>query len=142
MPSGTSSPPSILLDTHAVLWLMNGELLTESSRRAIEAAATANGVFVSPISAWEIAILVRKGRIILSLSPESWFDAMLGTGIQLAPMPPRTLIASAFLPGDPPGDPADRIIVATARTENLVLMTRDQQLLDYSNQGHLRAQSC
>jgi PIN domain nuclease of toxin-antitoxin system len=134
--------PGALLDTHAALWLMSGDTLSDESRRAIDAAAAGSGTFVSPISAWEIGTLVRKNRIALSMSPDAWFDAMLASGVILAAMPPRTLIASAFLPGSPPSDPADRIIAATARAENLLLVTRDAQLLRYSAQGHLRALRC
>lgn len=142
MPSSPSHTPGLLLDTHAAVWLMNGIELNEESRKSIDAAAATSGVFVSPISAWEIATLVRKGRIALSMSAEAWFDAMLAAGIQLSSMPPRTLIASAFLPGNPPSDPADRIIAATARAENLVLVSRDERLHRYANEGHLRIQRC
>jgi PIN domain nuclease of toxin-antitoxin system len=139
MPNGASG---LLLDTHALIWLMGGEGLTEEARRSIDRTAASGGVWVSPITAWEIATLARKTRIVLTLSPDAWFDAALATGVQLAPMPPRTLIASAFLPGEAPSDPADRILAATARSENLVLMTRDKGLLAYSRSGHLRALSC
>jgi len=77
------------------------------------------------------------------MAPETWFEAMLTLpGIRLAPMPPRTLIASAFLPGRPPADPADRIIAATARAENLVIVTRDRELLSYGDEGHVRVLAC
>jgi PIN domain nuclease of toxin-antitoxin system len=135
--------PALLLDTCAVLWVMNGEGISDQSRQAIEAAAASDRLFVSPVSAWEIATLVRKGRITLSMAPESWFDAMLShAGVRLAATPPGTLIASTSLPGDPPADPADRIILATARTENLVLVTRDKKLLSYAAAGHVRALEC
>lgn len=142
MPTAAKKDQALLLDTHAAIWLMSGEELSSNSVRSIETANLAGSLFVSPITAWEIATLVRKGRIALSLSPEAWFDAMLNAGVQLAAMPPRTLIASAFLPGALPGDPADRIIVATARSENLILVTRDTQLLQYSESGHVRALPC
>jgi PIN domain nuclease of toxin-antitoxin system len=133
----------ILLDTCAALWMANGEDISERARREIEDAAGRGSIFISPISAWEIATLVRKNRVKLSMSPEAWFDALLRLpGIRLAPLPPATLIASAFLPGDPPSDPADRIIAATARAENLVLITRDQKLLSYGEDGHVRALAC
>ncbi len=134
---------SILLDTSAVLWLMNGERIAEEAKQAIDSHAISGGVFVSPISAWEIATVVRKGRMTLSMAPDSWFDAVLALrGVRPAPMPPRTLIASVFLPGDPPSDPADRILAATARAENLILVTRDRKLLLYGDEGHMRGLAC
>jgi len=132
----------ILLDTHAALWLMSGEELSPDVVKKIQAASDEETLFVSPITAWEIATLVRKGRIALAMPVESWFPAMLGKGILLADMAPETLIASVFLPGTPPGDPADRIIIATARSENFVLITRDEKILQYGEQGHARVLRC
>lgn len=135
--------PALLLDTCAAIWVANGDPISDPSREAIEQAAHENQILLSPITAWEVATLVRKGRLTLSMAHESWFDALLALpGIALAPMPPRTLMASAFLPGDPPADPADRIIAATARADNLVLMTRDRRLLDYGERGHVRVLAC
>jgi PIN domain nuclease of toxin-antitoxin system len=133
----------LLLDTCAILWIANGEEISGECRRAVDEAAQSDGVLVSPITAWEIGTLVRKGRIALSMPPEAWFDAALALpGVRLAPMPPRTLIASAFLPGTPPADPADRIIAATARIEGFILVTRDQKLLSYGDDGHVRVLAC
>ncbi|HVT54914.1 MAG TPA: type II toxin-antitoxin system VapC family toxin [Xanthobacteraceae bacterium] len=132
----------ILLDTHAALWLMSGEELSPDVVKKIQAASGEETLFVSPITAWEIATLVRKGRIALTMPADSWFSAMLGKGIELAEMSPDTLIASVFLPGEPPNDPADRIIIATARSENLILVTRDDKILQYAEHGHTRVLSC
>ncbi len=133
----------MLLDTCAAIWVANGDPIAESARTAIEEAVVENGILVSPITAWEVATLVSKGRLTLSMAPDSWFEALLALpGLRLAPMPPRTLVASAFLPGAPPTDPADRIIAATARADNLVLTTRDRKLLDYGEQGHARVLAC
>ena len=133
----------LLLDTCAVLWLMNAEPMSDEARRAIDSAAARRAVLVSPITAWEVALLASKGRIAFSLAPEAWFEAVLALpGVGLAPMPPRTLIASAFLPGDPPNDPADRIIAATARAENFVVTTRDHKLRTYGERGHIRVLVC
>ncbi len=134
---------ALLLDTCAVLWIANGDEVSDEARRAVEEAADMDEVLVSPISAWEVATLVRKGRVALSMEPASWFDAVLALpGVRLAPMPPRTLMASAFLPGDPPADPADRIVAATARAEDLVLVTRDRKLVSYGEAGHVRVLPC
>lgn len=133
----------LLLDTCAMLWLMSGSELGDDVRQAIDTAARSDGVLVSPISAWELGTLVRKGRITLAMAPDRWFDAVLELpGIVLAPMPPGTLLASSFLPGNPPADPADRIIAATARAENAQLVTRDRKLLSYGHEGHLRVLAC
>lgn len=134
---------AILLDTCAILWLIQGDRLKDAALRTIAGAERENGMFVSPFSAWEIAVLVRKRRLMLSMDPESWFEAALKlAGIKLAPLPPRTLIASSSLPGTPPNDPADRIILATARAENLMLVTRDGGMLAYAEHGHVRAMGC
>lgn len=134
----------VLLDTCAVLWLMNGDPISATSRAAISAAtADAAGVFVSPITAWEIATLAARGRIRLSLAVEDWFERLLAQpGVRLAPMPPRILIASATLPGSPPRDPADRIIAASARGFGFTLITRDAALIEYARAGYLQLLAC
>lgn len=117
--------------------------MSDAAQRAMASGEATNTLFMSPISAWEIGILVRKGRLLLSMGPDAWLDAFLvSSGAKLAPMPPRTLIAASFLPGDPPKDPADRIILATARAENLTIVTRDAEMLSYASAGHVRAVRC
>lgn len=134
----------ILLDTCAALWLLGGQPISNSSRTAIRGAGAANlGVYVSPITAWEIGTLVAKKRLPLALTPEVWFETLLALpGVRLAPLTPRILIASTQLPETPPSDPANRIIAATARELGLILITRDSTLLGYARHGHLRAQRC
>ena len=100
-------------------------------------------VYVSPISAWEIGMLVSCSRISLLMTPKLWFDRLLqAPGMSLADMSSDLLIASSFLPGTPPRDPADRILAATAREYGYRLMTRDRPLLDYGEQGHIQALAC
>ena len=95
------------------------------------------------MTAWEIAMLVAKGKIALSLDPEVWFDRVLGLpGAALAAMPPPVLIASCALPGAPPADPVDRILAATARTFGYTLVTRDRHLLAYGGEGHVQVMGC
>ncbi|MGB9407938.1 MAG: type II toxin-antitoxin system VapC family toxin [Terracidiphilus sp.] len=134
----------VLLDTCAAIWLMSGEPLSAPSRTAIRSARAENlGVYLSPFSAWEIGTLVAKGRLSLSLSPESWFDTLLAMpGVRLATLTPRLLISSTALPGTPLKDPADRIIAATARLYGYRLITRDGKLLDYAREGHILATKC
>ena len=118
--------------------------MSADSRAAINAAQTVNaGVYVSPITAWEIATLVARNRLQLTLSPEAWFDNLLQLpGVRLAPLPPHVLIASASLPGAPPKDPVDRIIAATSRTYGFSLITRNGELMLYARAGHIDAVGC
>jgi PIN domain nuclease of toxin-antitoxin system len=135
---------SILLDTCTALWLMGGEPISPESRKAILSAGTAHvGVYVSPITAWEIGTLIAKRRLQLTLSPEIWFERLLAMpGVRLAELSPVILLASTTLPGSPPADSADRIIAATARAQGFVIVTRDKNLLDYAREGHIRAIAC
>jgi PIN domain nuclease of toxin-antitoxin system len=133
----------ILLDTCAIVWINQNEPLRGDAERILaEADQVAGGVVVSPISAWEIGVLMARGRLAASLNPEAWFDALLEAGAALAAMPPEVLMASSFLPDCALRDPADRILAATARASNYRLMTRDQPLLDYASTGHLKAVGC
>jgi PIN domain nuclease of toxin-antitoxin system len=134
----------VLLDTCAAIWLMNGDPMTSASRAAIATAQQHGlGISVSPISAWELAALVARNRLQLSLDPETWFESLLRLpGVRLAPMPPVILIASAFLPGTPPRDPADRIIAATARALGQSVITRNGELTEYAAAGHLDVIGC
>lgn len=134
----------LLLDTCAALWVANDDPITEAARAALaQARQQGDVIYVSPITAWEIGLLVARGSIHLIMPPLRWFFRLLETpGLALAEMPPDLLIASSFLPGEPPRDPADRILAATAREHRLILMTRDRPLLDYAQQGHIAAVCC
>jgi PIN domain nuclease of toxin-antitoxin system len=134
----------VLLDTCAAIWLVNGDPMSANSRASISAAQDDNlGVYVSPMTAWEIATLVAKNRLQLSLSPEAWFDALLGlAGVRLAAMPPKVLIASTVLPGVPPRDPVDRVIAATSRAFGYSIIPRDGELMRYAGAGHIDAIGC
>ena len=118
--------------------------MSAASRTAIRAAHTANvGVYVSPITAWEIGTLTAKGRVQLTLSPDVWFETLLAMpGVRLAALTPKILLVSTSLPGTPPNDPSDRIIAATARVHGHVVITRDKKLLAYGQAGHIRARAC
>jgi PIN domain nuclease of toxin-antitoxin system len=133
----------LLLDTHALLWLVSGEKLTDSARTAIRAAASASALYVSPISSWEVATLIRKRRLALNRDAEDWFEGALKIpGIALADLDWLILVRSATLPGVPPNDPADRILISTARRSLLCLVTRDREILEYSRAGHVDALAC
>ena len=134
----------LLWDTCAAIWIYERAKLAPA---AIEAMATAHrqGVpsYISPITAWEVGMLVAKGRLQLLIRPERWFSNLFDVpGVALAPLSPDLLIASSYLPGKPPNDPTDRIIAATARELGATLITRDRALLSYGAQGHMSAVEC
>jgi PIN domain nuclease of toxin-antitoxin system len=134
----------LLWDTCAVLWIYQQAPIAETALDTIDAAYR-DGVpsYVSPITAWEVGMLLARGRVQLLITPQRWFARLFETpGVRLADMSPDLLIASSFLPGKPPRDPADRIIVATAREYGATLITRDRALLEYGEQGHVSVLAC
>jgi PIN domain nuclease of toxin-antitoxin system len=135
---------SLLLDTCAAIWIANDQPIAQVARDAIINALNADEpIFVSPISAWEIGLLASRGRINLPMSPARWFERLMeAPGVHLAAMRPDVLIASSSLPGSPPNDPADRIIVTTAREHGYCIVTRDRLLLSYAERGYCRALAC
>jgi PIN domain nuclease of toxin-antitoxin system len=132
-----------LLDTCAVIFIAEGQSMSPGAKEALARAMDAADLLVSPISAWEIGLLVARERIALPVDPLIWFQTFVDRpGVALAQMPPTVLMASSFLPGTPPSDPADRIVAATARSLGLRVMTRDRKLLDYAEAGNLDAVAC
>jgi len=134
----------LLLDTCAVIWIAENETIAPQTIEALDNAHEAGAAtYVSPITAWEIGLLTARERLKLLITPQRWFARLFETpGLRLADMSPDLLIASSFLPGKPPRDPADRIIAATARDHGCTLITRDRALLDYGEQGHVRVLEC
>lgn len=133
----------ILLDTCAAIWAAEAQGLSPRAQEIIE-EADRNGVplFVSPITAWEMGMLVAKGRVALLAPPLKWFSGLLEAGVQLADLSPSILVDASFLPQSRLRDPADRVIAATARAMGCRIMTRDRPLLEYAAAGHIQAISC
>ena len=130
---------ALLLDTHVWLWLMSREgNIKPSVIRAVEEAAHYGLVRVSAISVWEVAMLEAKGRIRLSKDCLSWVnEALCAPGLGLIPLTPEIAVESSRLPGAFHGDPADRILVATARRQGAIFLTRDEKILAYGKAKHL-----
>ncbi|WP_319422313.1 type II toxin-antitoxin system VapC family toxin [Pleurocapsa sp. FMAR1] len=123
----------IVLDTHIFVWLnQNDPRLTNYHRQVIEKERE-YGLGISTISLIEIARLVSAERIILPLPIQEWFEIALSQeGIILISITPAIAVEAQTLPGDFHKDPADRIIVATARVSNISVVTVDKKILDYS----------
>jgi PIN domain nuclease of toxin-antitoxin system len=134
----------LLLDTHAAIWITRNEPLAARAAEAMNAAyQAAELVLISPITAWEIGLLVERNRLNLLMTPQRWFSRLLDVpGMRLAELSPEILIASSFLPGTPPRDPADRILLATARHLDATLITRDRLLLKYGEEGQVSTIPC
>lgn len=126
---------NLLLDTHVLIWLMNGnDNISKKSQKLIEHAHKNGNIFISAISVWEVGMLEQKKRIILNKPCLEWIKEALSFGIRLSPLTPEIAVESCQLPGYTAGDPADRIIIATARVESLTLLTCDENILAYGRQ--------
>ena len=130
----------ILLDTHALIWALEDERrLGADARAAIAAAEQADGLGISAITPWEIALLAETGRLRLSREVREWIVAALALpAIGLLPLEPAISSESVRLPGAFPPDPADRLIVATARHHGAPLLTADYAILSYAAAGHVQ----
>jgi PIN domain nuclease of toxin-antitoxin system len=132
---------ALLLDTHVWLWYAEGvsERLRPAGIRKLDEARKGDGLVISAISVWEVGMHAARGRIQLAVPLRDWIERALGApGMRLVPLDAAVAAESTVLPGEPPGDPADRFLVATARILGLVLATRDEQILDYAKPGYLR----
>lgn len=133
----------LLLDTNALVWVGEGRIDKAAEALLNRAYTEQRETFLSPFSAWEIGMLMARGRLRSAMSAEAYFAKALSAPLMsLAPLDPAILIASSYLPGTPPRDPADRILIATARALGLTLMTRDRVILDYAADGHVLAAAC
>jgi PIN domain nuclease of toxin-antitoxin system len=134
----------LLLDTCAVIWLSHGEPVARQAIDRIRQARQADQVIgVSIMSAWELGMLVSKGRLPSVREPRRWFDEFIQVGkATIAEVTSRILVDASFLPVPVHNDPTDRIIIATARERDLAIVTRDRAILAYADQGHVQAVPC
>jgi PIN domain nuclease of toxin-antitoxin system len=141
----------LLLDTHVWVWA-SGEAggpaqLRAAALPAIERAARSRRLFVSSASMWELALKTARGGALVSGDLRAWVrDQREYPGVRILSLDSRVAVDVALLPlwvrqrdGKEHRDPADRFLVATARRLNGVLLTCDEEILDYARQGHLRA---
>lgn len=126
----------ILLDTHALLWWVNGDgdRLTRAASAAISNGLKGGGIGVSSISAWEIAMLVAGGRLALTMDVTAWLAKVEAIeGLDFIPVDNEIAVGSVALPGEFHKDPADRLIVATARKLGVGLVSADERIRAYSH---------
>jgi PIN domain nuclease of toxin-antitoxin system len=128
----------LVLDTHVWIWLLLGRELAADAVSLIEQAGRAQALFISAITPWEIAMLAKKGRLVLAADTRAWVaQAIERSRVQVAPIEPDIAVDGGEL-DEFHGDPADRIIVATARHATAQLLSRDDRILRYGAAGHVR----
>jgi PIN domain nuclease of toxin-antitoxin system len=139
----------VLLDTHALIWIVEGVALRPAAVEMISAAAVQGELFVSAASAWEMGYLASKPELvqILRRDVRTWFWEAVNTAhARIKDLAPDILLDVALdvahLPPPLHRDPADRMLIATARAHDLTLITRDRAILDYAAAGHVRAIAC
>ena len=124
-----------LLDTHTwIWWHMHPQNLSRKVKMLIGDASGYDELLLSAISPWEFSKLLEKGRIGISCDPEEWIHAALDLPkLRLVHLSPILAYRSTILPQPFNDDPADQIIVATAREENATILTRDKNILEYNH---------
>lgn len=129
----------LLLDTHVWIWMIAGNsILSPLARKSIEKAKTREHLLISPISIWEISKLVEKKRITLEMDVSDWLKQWIELpGIQSAEFTFQVALLSNRLPGIVHGDPADRILIASAYEESAVLVTADEKILQYGSNSFI-----
>ena len=127
-----------LLDTHAwVWWAAEDRRLSRRARTAIAAAQREQDLWLSLISVWEVAQKVEKQQLVLDRPLDQWLDlATTMPGLHLAELTRPVLVECCQLPSFP-GDPADQIIVATARHDHAILVTKDRRIRGYEHVSSL-----
>ena len=123
----------IVLDTHAWVWFVsNPELLSKKAKKSLDAAVEENALLISSISAWEIAFLVAKKRLTLTLELSDWIaKSEMLPFVKFIPVDNSVAVKSVNLPQPLHSDPADRIIIATAISWGVPLVTKDEKILKY-----------
>jgi len=131
----------LLLDTHVWIWYVENEARRFARRiePLVERAVQRGDVVISAISVWEIAQLEATRRLDLSVDVRAWVGGALGfPGVRLKGLSPSIAIESTRLPGPLHRDPADRILIATARLLGAALVTCDERILTYAKQGYVK----
>jgi len=127
-----ATPIVALLDTHVLLWWLEGKKhLSKRQQRIIDKASAERPLFVSDITLWEIATLSELGRIKLGTPLREWLEQATALPlVQRHPISPAVAAQVAALPSTLHRDPADRIIIATAIVLSATILTRDERIID------------
>ena len=132
----TSEP--LLLDTHVLLWYFGAEpRVRERSRGYLDRGIANSELFASAISLFEFGELIRIRRI-APFDIHSWVNRVADVGLNTLPLDAESAMEAGRLPGTPPADPYDRLLIGAARAHGITLATRDGEILDYGAAGNLK----
>ena len=126
----------IVLDTHPLIWWASGvdKMLSPKAKQAIETELNGGQILVSSFSAWELSMLIERGRVALSMDVAQWLSNLASIeAVRFVPVDNEIAVKSTELPGEFHRDPADRIIVATARKFAAPLVTADEKIRAYAH---------
>jgi PIN domain nuclease of toxin-antitoxin system len=132
-----------LLDTCAAIWLSSHEKISGDAANAISSAWQKASLYVSTVTAWEMGILLARGRLTETKPPTLWYESFKEEShvVELS-VCSDIFIASCFLPQLAHKDSIDRILIATARERDLTVITRDRAILAYGAAGHVKTLAC
>ena len=125
----------LLLDSHVWYWLLEERMdeMRSDAQATVHAAIEGQHVAISDASPWELLDKAHRGRLRTALPPRDWVNRALNApGLRTLPLTRALLLDSAELPGEPPRDPFDRVIIASARQEGMTLVTADRAILAWA----------
>lgn len=134
----------LLLDTCAVIWMTKHERISDLAADAVSKAGSRGiPLYVSAVTAWEMGMLLARGRVTETKPAKLWYDNFKqDADVEELLVTSDVFIASCFLPHLTHKDPIDRILIATAREHDLTIITRDRAILAYGAAGHVRTLAC
>jgi PIN domain nuclease of toxin-antitoxin system len=133
----------LLLDTCVIVFAANDTIMNTAAIKAIEAAIDEERIRISPVSAWELGMLMSKNRITSTSEPLDFFNQTVARTLgKTCELTPEILVSSCYLPGVLHRDPMDRILIATARVLDLTIVTSDRAILAYGAAGHVKTLEC
>jgi PIN domain nuclease of toxin-antitoxin system len=133
----------LLLDTCAIIFIANKSKLLPAAEIALSSALEKGEIWISPISAWEIGMVMASGKLRSTAEPLEFYENFAEkAGAVTCALTPRVLVAASYLPHLAHKDPFDRMIIATAREHGLTIVTSDRAILAYGKAGHVKTLEC
>lgn len=133
----------LLLDTCAIIFIASKVKLRPAAESALRAALENAQIWMSPVSAWELGMVMSSGRLRSTTGPLEFFENFADrSAARSTVLSPRIMVAASYLPMLAHKDPFDRLLIATAREHDLTLVTKDRAILDYGAAGHVKTLEC